>query len=249
MLLKQHDYDTFVEFYDVVEAGGSYLKLNKVLEKILKEHKIKTVLDMTCGTGAQTIYLTKKGYKIVGLDINKSMLARAEAKSKGLKIKYVLGDIRDSQLGKFDAVIAMFNAIGHLDKKDFDKALKNVSENLKSKGLFVFDIFNLDFMKNGGFIEHEFIDEASEVNGKKFVRFNKNVLDYDAGIIRVNQETFIQNSFDKPKIYRESWDMQIYSPAELKKLLEKNGFTVEFFNIEGKELKNDLAILAIAKKK
>jgi len=227
MSLKQYNYSEFAEYYDVIELkGDDGSSTNNFLDKIFKKYKIKTVIDMTCGTGIQAIGLSKKGYKITASDINKEMLDIAIKKAKNLNINFHQGDIKTAKYGRYDAVIAMFNAIGHLSRKDFEVSIKNVSQNLKESGLFIFDIFNFDFMKNN-FKNYKFIDTITEHEGTRFVRFNKNKLDYKKRIMKMNQETWIQENSKKAEIIKEKWDMQIYTSGELKKLLEKNGFKVE----------------------
>lgn len=226
MSIKQYNYETIAEVYDLVELGGGEGPItSEFLDNILRKYKVKSVLDMTCGTGSQTIGLTKRGYKVTGSDINRKMLNIAIKKSKNLSINYHEGDIRTSKFGKFDAVIAMFNAIGHLSKKDFEKSIKNVRKNLKEKGLFVFDIFNRDYIEKN-FLTHEFIDTANEKENIKFVRFNKNKLDLKNGVMRINQKTYLQEGMKKPNIISESWDMKIYTYKELKKILENNNFKI-----------------------
>lgn len=250
--MKNYNYKKLAKYYDTTELGKEDDKKSEVIDKILVENKVKTVLDMTCGTGAQTIYLSKKGYEVVGSDLSKEMLKIAKKKSKGLNISYQQGDIRTSKFGKFDAVIAIYNAIGHLSKNDFEKALKNISQNLKENGLFIFDIFNLEFMKNGGFLNYKFIDTAVTNGETKFARFNNNKINYDKGILTVNQETYVQEGLSKPKVYNENWDMQIYSSSELKDLLNKNGFElIKVINMDGTKFDNkkSLSILTIARRK
>jgi len=254
MVLKKHKYSRLAERYDLVELGGGEGPFtSNFIDKILKRYKIKTVLDMTCGTGAQVIGLAKKGYKVSASDLNKDMLniAKKKAKKKKLKIKFHLGDIRTARYGKFDAVISMFNAIGHLTKKDFEKAMKNVSENLNKNGLYIFDIFNLDFMKSGGFTKHEFIDMATEHKGMKLVRFNKNKLNVKKGILTLNQKEYSQEGQDKLKIIRESWDMKIYGIDELKKMLGNTGFKlIQVYGGENKKFhkKKSLSIVIVARR-
>jgi len=81
-----------------------------------------------------------------------------------------------SKFGTFDAVITIFNAIGHLSKPEFEKTMRNIGTNLDKRGLYIFDIFNLDFMRKN-FRTYRFLDVATEVNGTKFVRSNNNRLD------------------------------------------------------------------------
>ncbi|MDD5192265.1 MAG: class I SAM-dependent methyltransferase [Candidatus Nanoarchaeia archaeon] len=247
--MKDYNYATQAEYYDIVEGNTNVKDFNNILNKLLKKYNIKSVLDITCGTGAQAIFLDKEGYKVTASDFSKEMIAIAQKKYPKLDFKQ--GDIRNAKYGKFDAVISIFNAIGHLSKPDFGKAIRNITNNLKTGGIYIFDIFNLDFMKHG-FIKEEFIDTLKEVDGTKFVRFNKNTFDSEGGVIHMNQKTYIQKGLSKPKIFKDSWDMQIYSSDELKDILEKNGFEVlEFLDMNGDKFDKNksLFILTIARKK
>ncbi|HLC73066.1 MAG TPA: class I SAM-dependent methyltransferase [Candidatus Nanoarchaeia archaeon] len=252
MDIKQYGYSQFAEYYDLLELESqTSLQIISFLHNTFQKYKISEVLDFTCGTGAQSIPLSKIGYKVTACDINSKMLEMAKRKTKDMQMNLYQGDIRTSRLGSFDAVIAIFNAIGHLSKKDFNIAVKNVSGNLKPKGLFIFDIFNLDFMIKGGFITHEFIDKVINFNGIKIVRFNKNVINKKTGIIKINQRIYIQKGLEKIKIINEKWDCQIYSIMELTKILQKNGFKVlEIFGGPGTKFERDksLSLYIIAQK-
>lgn len=249
--MKDYNYATLAKYYDILELEGNNIaeSFNKLLNNILKRFNIKSVLDMTCGTGDQATYLHKKGYEVVASDFSKEMVGIAQRKYK--KLKFYQGDIKTTKYGKFDCVISIFNAIGHLSKKDFDNAIRNVGENLKDKGIYIFDIFNLNFMKKN-FVDYKFVDIAKEIEGTKFVRFNKNKFNEKEGIMSMNQETYIQKGLGKIKNYKESWDMQIYSSCQLRKILKRNGFEViEFLNMNGTKFNKDknLSILVIARKK
>ena len=252
MNIRQYDYSQFAEYYDILELESqTSLQIISFLHNAFQKYKISTVLDFTCGTGAQAIPLSKIGYKVTACDINSKMLEMAKRKVKDTQINLYQGDIRTSHLGSFDAVITMFNAIGHLSKKDFNTSIKNVSRNLKSKGFFIFDIFNLDFMIKGGFITHEFIDKVINFNGVKIVRFNKNTLNKKTGIIKISQKIYTQKGLEKLKIINEKWDCQIYSIIELTDILQRNGFRVlEVFGGPGTKFEKikSLSIYIIAQK-
>ena len=156
---KPSHYDKEAEFYDQFNEHGSSL-INRYIETTLHKHKAKTVLDFACGTGSQVFYLIKNGYHVTGLDISRKMLSIAQNKAKKahLEVPLILGDMRTKQAGTFDAVITIHSAIGHLTKNDFDKSLKNIYKNLNTKGLYIFDIFNLDYLQEGENITHLTID-------------------------------------------------------------------------------------------
>lgn len=73
---------------------------------------------------------------------------KQKAKLKNLKIKFLQGDFRTTHVGQFDAVITIFNTIGHLTREDFKLTTQNINNNLEPGGLYIFDIFNLDYLKH-----------------------------------------------------------------------------------------------------
>lgn len=222
-----YDYERLAKYYDVLESGlgdGT----NAFLAKVLRRHGARRVLDLTCGTGAQALWLAGRGFDVVGSDISPGMLriAREKARRENLRIRLCAGDMRKVRLGTFDAAITMFNAVGHLTKPEFELAVRNIGRNLKSGGLYIFDIFNLDRMKNGNFRTYRFIDTATEVGGTIIVRSNKNTLDGKNGVMHINQETIVQEGHGRQDIFKQRWTMQIYTAGELRGMLERNGFDV-----------------------
>lgn len=80
----------------------------------------------------------ERSVKVIGSDINQKMLAIAKAKAqKKNKDFSIKGDMRVSRIGQFDAIITIFNAVRHLTKIDFEKAINNIRYNLKDNGLYV----------------------------------------------------------------------------------------------------------------
>lgn len=228
-MLKEYDYDRLAEYYDVMELNAEivYHKSNPFIHSILKRYGAKNVLDFTAGTGVQAIYLSRY-YKVTANDLSHSMLSIAKAKAKRQKarVSFSQGDMRLKKLGKFDAVITIFNAIGHLDEGGFGEALKNIAANLNDNGIYIFDIFNLSRFKRYASLGYKFIDVASEHGDMKFLRFNNNSLDKKRGIFKINQETWIQKGYGRPRVVNERWDMKIYTLQALKKLLKSNNFKV-----------------------
>lgn len=228
-MIKEYDYDNLAKYYKILEEDKKEdLKKNKFIENILKRYNVKKVFDVSCGTGVQAIYLCKKGYDVKASDLSKGMLkiARERSRKEGLNINFRKADMTNvKSTSKEDCVISIFNAIGHLSKKQFEKMVKNTYNNLNKEGIFIFDIFNLDFFKKN-MITHEFIDVAKTVDNTYFVRFNHNKLDVKDGKICVNQKLYIQEGFNKSKIINEKWDMKLYDYKTLEKILKNNGFKV-----------------------
>ncbi len=254
-MIKKYDYDSLAKYYYALEEDkqDDFIK-NRFLENIFKKYKTKKVFDVSCGTGVQTIYLHKKGYDVKASDLSEGMLkiARKRAKEENLKINFKKADMTEVKHGKADAVVSIFNAIGHLSQKQFIKMIKNMRDNLKDNGLFVFDIFNLDFFKGKGFVDYEFIDCAKTIDDIKFVRFNDNDLDLKENKLIINQKIYIQEGYNQPKIIKDSCDMKLYDYKTLKELLEKNGFEIveKYGSAEKEKLKkNSVSIYIVARKK
>lgn len=64
--------------YDVVEVLVGHIRKNVASQSGLSEGA--RVLDMACGTGAQSIAFAKRGFSVVGVDLSPDMLARAKKK-------------------------------------------------------------------------------------------------------------------------------------------------------------------------
>lgn len=221
-------YNKLSEYYDALSlsAGNVDLK-NRLIAKILKKHKVKTVLDMTCGTGSQVLWLAKHGYKITGSDFSPNLLkiAKHKAKKEKIKVKFLEGDMRTIQVGQFDAVITIFNAIGHLTKTGFEKAIRNIRNNLNQGGLYIFDIFNFNSLTNK-VLENMKMDITKKVEDITIHNVQYSVLDKRNKRL-VSYDTFsLQKNAGKPKILKGKFTLQIYTPKELREILAKNGFTV-----------------------
>jgi ubiquinone/menaquinone biosynthesis C-methylase UbiE len=223
---KPSHYNKEAESYDAFNEKNSE-QINHLIEKILKDHKVKTVLDLTCGTGSQVFWLAKRGYEIIGADINAKMLniAKHKAKQEKLPLKFLKGDMRTIRVGEFDAVITIFNAIGHLTKIDFEEAMRNIHKNLKESGLYIFDIFNLNYLLEENNITKLTIDWQKVVGDTKVREIQYSTIS-EEGILASYDTYFEEKGVNKPKISRSSQTLQVYSANQLREMLERNGFQV-----------------------
>ncbi len=250
---KASYYNTRAECYDEFNENNSRA-INALLEKILKEHQVATVLDLTCGTGSQVFWLKDKGFEVVGSDISRRMLkiAKQKAKLKQLKIKFLQGDCRTVHAGRFDAAITIFNAIGHLTREDFKLTIQNINRNLNPSGLYIFDIFNLDYLKAGNNITKLTGDWMAVSDGQKFREIQFSTIS-DDGILASYSTYVYQDGNESPTKVSKGYEntLQVYGSAELQGLLKENGFVVlAQTDINGQAFlkENSERILTIAKK-
>lgn len=223
---KPFHYNKNAEHYDAFNEENS-ASINQTLASIFKRHSIKTVADFTCGTGSQVFWLTQQGFNVVGCDINAKMLKIAcqKAKQKKLKINFIQGDVRSNRLGKLDAAITIFNAIGHLTKTDFEIAIKNIHSNLNQGGLYIFDIFNLNYLLQGDNITKLTIDWQKTSGTAKIRDIQYSTISED-GILASYTISHVQYQ-DKPdKISKSFQTLQVYSASQLEDTLMQNSFKV-----------------------
>lgn len=251
--LKQPDYSSYAKFYDFFELAGreETKELNVFLDELFSINGVKSILDFACGTGAQSIGLARAGYKVTACDLNPKMLELAARKAKKLKIKFNVGDMRDSNYGHFDAAICIFNAIGHLQTDDCRIFFANAHKQLNPGGLFVVDILNFTAMQAGAFKEYKYMSREAIIDSMLVHHARDGKLDSRHRQISIKSVTRWQDGFNPPGEICADWQMQIYDAEELQEMLTTAGFTeVTLFGPTGSEfdpLKSD-SILAVCQK-
>jgi len=247
------EYKKEPQYFDAWNINETTEFKNSVIEKILKQYHVKTVLDMTCGTGSQVFFLIKHGYQVTGSDFSPELLkiARKKASDQNIDVTFIDGDMRTLKVGQFDAVITIFNAIGHVTKTGFEKTVKNIYKNLKSGGIYVFDIFNLNALPDGP-VDFFTLDKTKIVNDAKIHNIQHSTLDKKHGLLTsINNDT-IQIGSGKPKKSQNKFTLQIYTVTELTDMLEKTGFEVlKFYDMDGSKFieNKSISILMVAQKK
>ncbi len=152
--------DWFKEWFE----SADYLKVYKhrdfhdaekltatLLEKI-KLRKNSFVLDAACGNGRYSVLLSQMGFRVVGFDLSRNLLAVAQehAKQKKCDILLFRADLRKVCLKKkFDLILLAFTSFGYFENDEENLEFIRTSFNLlKIKGYFVLDFFNERFVRN-----------------------------------------------------------------------------------------------------
>lgn len=201
--------------------------VNRTLERILRSHKVRTVLDLACGTGSQVFWLARRGFSVAGCDISAAMLeiARRKAKAARSDVTLLRGDMRSVQAGRFDAALTISNAVGHLTRADFEKAMRNIRRNLNPGGLYLFDIYNLSHILHGDNIRRLTIDWLT-TRGRSRIREVQHSTINAAGILTSFTTLYEQAGSGIPKVSKSTQTLQIYSAKQLAAMLHRNDFKV-----------------------
>ncbi|MCY9542905.1 class I SAM-dependent methyltransferase [Paenibacillus alvei] len=111
--------------------------------------EVRSIVDLGCGTGNTAIPLAKLGYDVIGIDISDSMLSIAN--NKLLETGPILGSVRWAHQDmcawtmpdEADAVVCFCDSLNYVtEEEDVKRAFQATFNNLKSGGLFLFDVLH-----------------------------------------------------------------------------------------------------------
>lgn len=194
------------------------------------------ILDLACGLGWLTIPLALRGFQVTALDLSTALLSRAKqaAERAGAAIEWVQGDMRhlpDEWTNSFDFVIFTLSEFGcFTEQADNQKVLNEVARILQGNGRFLLDIVvNRDGLVNQG-------DTINYLEGDGFFVVQQWSLDLLTGI---HKRVF--RWYDKGQLQETQWQIQTYTPPEVKQMLEQAGFQVlgAYSSLGGKVLSRD----------
>lgn len=216
----------------------------KSLNRFLKAHNVKTVLDCGGGTGFPSIELKKLGWDITYCDGSKIMMKRFQEKLKnsGLQIQKFFSnwlDLSKNTPKKFDAVLCRGNSLIYIDFWDkkqtpknaiakIKKALKEFYNVLNPNGLLYVDIVNKKAFETENYSASQELEEKT-IDGKK-VKLAWKISHSDEKKIRTWKTIMETNG----KKHKSTYYSYLLKPEELVVLLKETGFhKVEETKIKG----------------
>lgn len=134
--------------------------------------------------------------------------------------------MRTIKVGKFDAAITIFNAIGHLTKAGFVKTMRNIHRNLNDDGIYIFDIINLNYVLDKDNILKMLMERIGSVGNIKIRELQHSIID-NSGILTSYTIFYKQKGKQTPEVASKNIiTLQLYTADELRKMLAKNGLKV-----------------------
>ncbi|MBK6695544.1 MAG: methyltransferase domain-containing protein [Myxococcales bacterium] len=176
------------------------------------------ILDMACGTGRHSIELTRRGYRVVGLDLSLAMLAKAaeEAQERDQKLNFVQGDMREMTFeDMFDGIFCWNTSFGFFEEEKNAQVIARVHRALRKGGQFVLDVVNRDFAA---------LQAPSLVwfEGDGCMCMDEMQIDWITSRMRVKRTMMMDDGRSREIEY----SIRIYSLHELGKMLHDHGFRV-----------------------
>ncbi|BFI76305.1 bifunctional 2-polyprenyl-6-hydroxyphenol methylase/3-demethylubiquinol 3-O-methyltransferase UbiG [Sulfurisphaera ohwakuensis] len=214
--LKIFESDLYInEMLKIWEEGEKWANwINEVIKKY--GIKGKRILDVPCGIGRVSYFLSKLGYSITGVDISEKMIKKAKENVK--EGEFVRGDMRKlSEVikEKYDVVINIFNSLGYYEEEDDLKILRELREVTSQEGIVVVNLENRDFViYNKPEILHSFVPPYLIIDQNKFDPFTSRL-----HVLR----TYIKDGKEVEKI---EFSQRYYSLHEIVSLMKKAGFKI-----------------------
>ena len=133
------EYKEFAKYYDKFYQSKNYEKEVDFLMNFINDGD--KIIDIGCGTGIHASLISRKGFNVDGLDLNKEMIDIAKKRlNSSLYVQNVLNINIDE---RYDVIISMFAVINHLkNTSELKKCLSNMKGILKRNGTIIIDLHN-----------------------------------------------------------------------------------------------------------
>ncbi len=139
-------------YYHTLYKNRDYEEASLFIDNVSNFLKIKqsTVCwDLCCGKGRHSIYLNKKGFRVIGTDLSEQSICEAN-ESANETLEFYQHDMRKLfRTNYFEVVFNLFTSFGYFERREDDlHVFDSVQKALKSNGLFVFDYLNSEYVKS-----------------------------------------------------------------------------------------------------
>ncbi len=133
---RGQDYD--VRWQRLAASGAAVHGEADLIESLLRESGGTRVLDAGCGTGRVAVELAARGFSVVGLDVDPTMLTAAHAKAP--ELRWIEADLVDAgaQLDEtFDLVALAGNVMIFVERGTEGQVVDQLAALLEPGGLLV----------------------------------------------------------------------------------------------------------------
>jgi SAM-dependent methyltransferase len=195
------------EYYLKLYRNRNFAEAQHFIDNLLNYLQPKSkccVVDVCCGRGRHSLYLSKKGFSVTGIDLAEESIAFAKQyESENLKFQ-VQNILDDFGTEKYNLALNLFTSFGYFDDDEYSlKALLNVANSLKSGASFVIDYLN-EKKVAGSLVANDHV-EIDSIQFKikrwaddKFIRKQIDVADGDKSFVFSEQvRRFGLNDFEQ----------------------------------------------------
>jgi SAM-dependent methyltransferase len=196
------------------------------IEKEIGKDTSRSIIDIGCGTGRHSIELAKRGYRVTGIDLSDSMLARARQKAamENLHVNFIRHDARALPFrDEFDvALLICEGAFPLMETDEMNYAiLQNAARALRKKGKLIMTTLNGLF---------PLLHSAEEYCASNSEEGNARYRDNRFDMMTFRDHNFTTFQDDGGNSFEIESNERYYIPPEITWLLKSAGFIcVEIF--------------------
>jgi len=213
-------FENYGEKYDTENFTRGTIGECDFIEKEINFNKSLKIIDIGCGTGRHSVELAKRGYKVTGIDLSESQLARAKekAKAQNLQIDFQKHDARKLPFeNEYDLAIMLCEGAFPLmetDEMNYE-ILRNATNSLKAVGKLIFTTLNGLFP-----LFHSIEEFCTSTTEEGNATYSKNT--FDLMTFRDFNITTVEDDFGNKK--ELECNERYYVPSEITWLLKSLGF-------------------------
>lgn len=139
------------DIYDLLESQSRDKITQQHYETVFSDKQIRTLLDVSIGTGSMTLPLANLGIQISGSDLSDNMLRRCQKKCDDRNIPITLKrsdfrNIAEMFQEQFDCVCSTGNSLGYVSNDDVLLTLGQMDSLVKKGGYIYLDLRNWDMI-------------------------------------------------------------------------------------------------------
>lgn len=208
------DYIRLYPHRDTAEAERQVSFLLKAMSGLSRGAR---VLDLCCGAGRHTRLLAERGFRVAGVDLSATLLARAN--EDGRQYHLARSDMRRLPFGPiFDLVTNFFTSFGYFSTNAENRQiLEAIDSVLAPGGRFLIDYLNPDQVQASLVPESRTrLPDGSEVLQRRRV---------DQKTRRVEKNILIRESGGEKRSFRES--VRLYSREEMAGMIKQTGLDLD----------------------
>jgi ubiquinone/menaquinone biosynthesis C-methylase UbiE len=154
------------------------------IAELFEKHHVKKILDLGCGAGRHTIYLSQKGFDVYGIDISGEGIKKAHQQlaKKHLHANLIVGSVYNPLPypdDSFDAIVST-RTLYHAKIEEIRKAIKEIERVLKPHGLVFITVRRSNLKKkhlhSKEIAPRTYVPMGGKEKGAIHYIFNKNLL-------------------------------------------------------------------------
>ncbi len=182
------------------------------------------ILDIACGAGDHSVLFAKKGMKVAGFDISRSLINSAKelAEDKSVTVDFFKGDMREINfVQRFNGAVILSHSFGFFNHDENLLVLQGAYNALVDRGKLLLDLMN-------PYNIPKFQKTWSELKDG-FLLSEPHFLDAPSGVLKGRPATFIDIEADRVVLMNQDAlannDIRMYTALEICELLDEVGFS------------------------